>query len=64
MVQYVYKIEGFDNTKEYKVKINAKNGKVISNKTEKLENGDKKYSLDPSKVISRDEANTIAEKGS
>lgn len=60
--QYVYKIKGFDNTNEYKVKVNAKNGKVISSKTEKLENDDKKYSLDPSKAISRDEANTIAEK--
>lgn len=60
--QYVYKIKGFDNTNEYKVKVNAKNGKVISSKTEKLENGEKKYSLDPSKAISRDEANTIAEK--
>ncbi|MCR5525426.1 MAG: PepSY domain-containing protein [Lactobacillus sp.] len=60
--QYVYKIKGFDNTNEYKVKVNAKNGKVISSKTEKLEKGDKKYSLDPSKAISRNEANTIAEK--
>ncbi|MDL2056441.1 PepSY domain-containing protein [Limosilactobacillus reuteri] len=60
--KYVYTIKGFDNANEYKVKVNAKDGKVISNKSEKLDKNDKKYTLDPSKTISRDEASQIAEK--
>lgn len=60
--KYMYKVKGFDNTNEYKVKVNAKDGKVISNKSEKLDKNDKKYTLDPSKAISRDEASQIAEK--
>ena len=60
--KYVYTIKGFDNANEYKVKVNAKDGKVISNKSEKLDTHDKKYTLDPSKTISRDEASQIAEK--
>lgn len=60
--KYVYTIKGFDNANEYKVKVNAKDGKVISNKFEKLDKNDKKYTLDPSKTISRDEASQIAEK--
>lgn len=60
--KYVYKIKGFDNTNEYKVEVNAKNGKILSNKSEKLDKNDKKYTLDLNKVISRDEASQIAEK--
>ncbi|MFR0606821.1 PepSY domain-containing protein [Limosilactobacillus balticus] len=60
--KYVYTIKGFDNANEYKVKVNAKDGKVISNKSEKLDKNDKKYTLDLNKVISRDEASQIAEK--
>lgn len=60
--KYVYAIKGFDNANEYKVKVNAKDGKVISNKSEKLDKNDKKYTLDLNKVISRDEASQIAEK--
>ncbi|MCD7132005.1 PepSY domain-containing protein [Limosilactobacillus balticus] len=60
--KYVYTIKGFDNANEYKVKVNAKDGKAISNKSEKLDKNDKKYTLDPSKTISRDEASQIAEK--
>ena len=58
--KYVYKVKGFDNTNEYKVKVNAKDGKLISNKSEKLDQNEKEYALDPGKAISRDEA--IAEK--
>lgn len=60
--KYVYKVKGFDNTNEYKVKVNAKDGKVISSKSEKLDKNDKKYALDLNKTISRDEASQIAEK--
>ena len=60
--QYVYKVKGFDKTNEYKVKVNSKDGKVISNKKEKLEAGEKKYQLAPEKAISRAEASSIAEK--
>lgn len=54
--KYVYKVKGFDNTNEYKVKVNAKDGKLISNKSEKLDQNEKEYALDPGKAISRDEA--------
>lgn len=60
--KYVYKVKGFDADKEYKVKVNAKDGKVLANKTEKLERGEKEYQLDPAKAISRDEASRAAEK--
>ena len=60
--KYVYKVKGFDNTNEYKVKVNAKDGKLISNKSEKLDQNEKEYALDPGKAISRDEASQIAEK--
>lgn len=60
--KYVYTVKGFDNSNEYKVKVDAKSGKLISSKSEKLERDDKKYLLDPGKAISRDEASQIAEK--
>ncbi|MEY8441417.1 PepSY domain-containing protein [Lactobacillaceae bacterium 24-114] len=60
--KYVYKIKGFDKTNEYKVKVNAKDGKVISSESEKLDQNEKEYALDPGKAISRDEASQIAEK--
>lgn len=60
--KYVYKVKGFDNTNEYKVKVNAKDGKLISNKSKKLDQNEKEYALDPGKAISRDEASQIAEK--
>ena len=60
--KYVYKVKGFDNTNEYKVKVNAKDGKLISNKSEKLDQNEKEYALDPGKAISRYEASQIAEK--
>lgn len=60
--KYIYKVEGFDKTNEYKTEINAQSGKITSNKSEKLDQGDKEYQLDPSKAISRDEASQIAEK--
>ncbi|MBB1079225.1 PepSY domain-containing protein [Limosilactobacillus sp. STM2_1] len=60
--KYVYKVKGFDKTNEYKVKVNAKDGKVISAKSEKLDKNDKQYALDLSQTISRDEASQIAEK--
>lgn len=59
---YVYVIEGFDATKEYEVKVNAKTGKVISSKSEKLEADDHKSAVNLKKAISRSSATKIAKK--
>lgn len=59
--KYVYEVKGFDDTKEYEVKVNAKTGKVVKSESEKRDRGEEEYQLDPGKVISRDEASKIAE---
>lgn len=61
--KYIYEVEGFDKTHEYEVKINAKNGKIISHKSEKsnLDELNEK-ALDVDKLISRSKATKIAEK--
>lgn len=58
----VYKIEGFDSTKEYKVIVDATSGKVLKAKSEKRHKNDKETALDLSKVISSSEALAIAQK--
>lgn len=58
--QYVYEVKGFDDTKEYEVEVNAKTGKVISSKSEKLDADEKPTALDTSKTISRDDASKVA----
>ena len=60
--QYVYEIEGFDATHEYKMTINATNGKIINSHSEKLELDEhiqKAFNFD--KIINRSEATKIAE---
>lgn len=58
--KYVYEVKGFDDTKEYEVEVNAKTGKVISSKSEKLDADEKPIALDTSKAISRDDASNVA----
>lgn len=60
--KYVYTVEGFDSTKEYEVKINAKTGKIISSKTERLDADDHKSAVNLKKAISRSSATKIAKK--
>lgn len=60
--EYVYEISGFDSQKEYSANVNAKSGKVTRAHSEKLDKNDNKTALDLSKVISRKEANRLAEK--
>lgn len=58
---YQYEISGFDNHKEYSARVNAKTGKVTRAHSEKLDNDDHKTAIDLDKVISRKEANKLAE---
>ena len=58
--RYVYEIEGFSSTRDYEMKINASNGKVISARSEKDRNSNKK-GLSLSKTISRSTATKIAQ---
>ena len=60
--KYVYIVDGFDKTKEYEVKINAKTGKIISSKSEKLDTTDHKSAVNLKKAISRSSATKIAKK--
>ena len=59
---YVYTIEGFDSSKEYRVDVDAETGKVLTSRSENLDKDDKNVALDLSKLISRDEASEIAQK--
>lgn len=59
---FEYEVSGTDNQKEYTVDINAKTGKVTNANSEQLDNGEQKTALDLSKVISRKQANKIAER--
>lgn len=59
--KYVYEVKGFDDTKEYEVKVNAKTGKVIASESERRDQNEPEYQLDSSTTISRDEASKIAE---
>ena len=59
---YQYSIKGHDKVKEYEIKVNAQNGKVVRTNSEKLDNEDSHYALNLSKTISREEASQIAEK--
>lgn len=60
--KYVYVIEGFSNTKEYSITINAKTGKVIRSHSEKDNDGRGKSGLNLKKTISRSTAEKIAKK--
>lgn len=60
--KYQYEISGADNQKEYTAYINAKSGKVTSAHSGKLDNGKQKAKLDLNKLITRKQANKIAEK--
>lgn len=60
--KYVYTVEGFDSTKEYEVKVNAKTGKIISSKSERLDADDHKSAVNLKKAISRSSATKIAKK--
>lgn len=61
--KYVYEINAFDASREYKMKIDANSGKILRSKTqskdldEQLEHG-----LNTHRLISRKTANKIAEK--
>lgn len=60
--QYVYEIEGFDSNNDYSVDINAETDAVSHVHSEKLDRDDRNQkALDLSGVISRDEANRIAQ---
>lgn len=59
---YVYSIEGFDSSKEYRVDVDAESGKILNSKSENLDKDDKNVALNLSKVISRSEATEIAKK--
>lgn len=60
--KYVYKIEGFSNTKEYSITINAKTGKVIKSSSKKDNDGRGQSGLNLKKTISRSAAEKIAKK--
>lgn len=61
--KYQYEVTGSDKDKEYTADINAKTGKVIKTETEQLDQDEQKGSdLDLSQLISRKQANKIAEK--
>lgn len=61
--QYVYEIEGFDNTHTYSAEINAETGHASSVHSERLDHDDQddQQELNLKGAISRDEASTIAE---
>lgn len=59
--KYIYEVEGFDSEKEYKVKIDASNGKILKAKSENLDADDKEEALDLNGLISRSEATKIAQ---
>lgn len=61
--QYVYEIDGFDDTNEYSAEINAETGHASSVHSEKLDHDDddEKQELNLNGAISRDEASVIAE---
>lgn len=61
--QYVYEIDGFDDTKEYSAEINAETGQVSHAHSEQLDHDDRnEKALNLNGIISRDEASKIAEK--
>lgn len=61
--KYFYEITGFDKDKEYEMTINATSGKEVKSSSEKLDLDERlQKGLDLDKVISRDQANEIAEK--
>lgn len=60
--QYVYEVSGFDKHKEYSANVNAKTGKLSHAHSEKLDRNDHKEALNLNKLISRKEANKLAEK--
>lgn len=60
--QYVYEIEGFDDTHEYSAEINAETGHASSVHSERLDHDDRnEQALNLDGIISRDEASVIAE---
>ena len=60
--RYVYIIEGFDSSKEYRVAVNAETGKILNSRSENLDKDDKNAALDLNKLINRSEATEIAKK--
>ncbi|OTP34497.1 lipoprotein [Enterococcus faecalis] len=66
--RYFYEIEGVDQQKEYQVEVNAETGEFTKEKVETLDadeqNGIKmqEEALDLTKIISREQATTLAEK--
>lgn len=66
--RYFYEIEGVDQQKEYQVEVNAETGEFTKEKVETLDadeqNGVKmqEEALDLTKIISREQATTLAEK--
>ncbi|WP_251545614.1 PepSY domain-containing protein [Limosilactobacillus caecicola] len=60
--QYRYEIEGYDQSKERSMDINAKTGKVIKTSSDRLESDDQNQRLDFSKLINRKKANQVATK--
>ena len=66
--RYFYEIEGVDKQKEYQVEVNAETGEFTKEKVETLDadeqNGVKmqEEALDLTKIISREQATTLAEK--
>ena len=66
--RYFYEIEGVDQQKEYQVEVNAETGEFTKEKVETLD-ADEQYgvkmqeeALDLTKIISREQATTLAEK--
>lgn len=59
--RYVYEIEGFDATKEYKIKIDANNGNVLKADSESRDSDDHESALDLNNLISRQQATQIAQ---
>lgn len=60
--QFIYEVSGNDNQKEYTAFINAKSGKITNAHSKPVDNGIQKANLKFNKLISRKEANQIAEK--
>lgn len=60
----VYTIEGMDDSREYEVHINGTNGKVMSKKSESLDQDERgqrsEKEVDPAKVISLKKAQRVA----
>ncbi|MGM0237868.1 PepSY domain-containing protein [Enterococcus sp. AZ103] len=61
---YVYTVEGFDDTTDYTLKIDAQTGSVVGHETDPKDQEDMleaEYTLNLDGIITRDEASKIAE---